>query len=259
MRSSTLSSFAGQAALPGGKADSLSESAWDTARREAYEEIGLAVNDQQLPFPFKIEHLCQLPINLARTELGVMPCVAFLHAQDADSKVTADVESNMIPRLDAKEVAAVFSAPFHNFLYAEDEGNSEELSALPGNPSDWYKGTWTYWHESPWRMHNFRVPVTSRTVARPRPKGRDQKLATERLKEIKQKGSVRRFRVFGMTARILVDAARIAYQQEPEFEHNSHFGDEDIIHRLQKLGRLGEIRKPGEELTREVLEKAAKI
>jgi hypothetical protein len=48
------------------------------------------------------------------------------------------------------------------------------------------------------------------------------------------------YRIFGMTARIIVDAARVAYAQEPEFEHNSHFGDEEMIAKLRQLGRLGE-------------------
>jgi hypothetical protein len=51
----------------------------------------------------------------------------------------------------------------------------------------------------------------------------------------------------------------VAYGQEPEFEHNSHFGDEDMIRRLQKIGRLSEIRRPGDELKREDLVKAAKM
>lgn len=48
------------------------------------------------------------------------------------------------------------------------------------------------------------------------------------------------YRIFGMTARIIVDAARVAYAQEPEFEHNSHFGDEEMIVQLRQLGRLQE-------------------
>lgn len=65
-----------------------------------------------------------------------------------------------------------------------------------------------------------------------------------------------RYRVFGMTARILVDAARVAYGVEPAFEHNSHFGDEDMIERLMRIGRLGAEKKQGEVLTRDVMMKA---
>lgn len=58
--------------------------------------------------------------------------------------------------------------------------------------------------------------------------------------------TMNRFRVFGMTARILVDASRLAFGREPDFEHNSHFGDEDIIGRLIREGQLGDRPKKGE-------------
>jgi hypothetical protein len=61
-----------------------------------------------------------------------------------------------------------------------------------------------------------------------------------------------------MTARILVDAARVAYATEPEYEHNSHFGDEDMMAKLMQIGRLNAIRKEGETLTRDVMMEAAK-
>jgi hypothetical protein len=35
-----------------------------------------------------------------------------------------------------------------------------------------------------------------------------------------------------------VDVARIAYNEEPEFEHNSHSGDEELIRKLRGMGRL---------------------
>jgi hypothetical protein len=62
-----------------------------------------------------------------------------------------------------------------------------------------------------------------------------------------------------MTARIIVDAARLAFNTEPRFEHNSHFGDEAMIDRLRRLGKLAAIRKASDELTRETMEKAAKL
>ena len=66
MRASTLSSYSGQAALPGGKADE-GETAFECARREAEEEIGLRRGVAALPPPFKVEHLCEMPTNLAKT------------------------------------------------------------------------------------------------------------------------------------------------------------------------------------------------
>ena len=294
MRSASLSSYSGHAALPGGKSEE-GETAFDTARRESSEEIGLPRRAAALPKPFRVEHLCEMPTNLAKTELVVRPCVAFMHSYDEETGEDASVAEKLIPRLDAQEVAAVFSAPFKNFLSDKDLPDEEDL---PGKPRDWYKGMWTDWHESRWRMHNFfvsslyftalslpssnlvpqhviacssrprdphfvpsavlfstdsfQVPVTNQTVTKPK-KNQDQKDTADHLEALE------RYRVFGMTARILVDAARFAYAQEPSFEHNSHFGDEDMIRRLRKIGRLGDIRKPTDELTKDDLKKAANL
>ena len=121
----------------------------------------------------------------------------------------------MIPRLDAKEVAAVFSAPFHNFLRAEDE--IKEGEKPPGKPSDWYSGSWTEWHEGRWRMHHFYVPINNQVVAKPRRREGGLSAIAEQPEEEEDAGLIR-YKVWGMTARILVDAARLAYGEEPNFE-----------------------------------------
>ncbi|KAI0391672.1 hypothetical protein F5Y17DRAFT_439667 [Xylariaceae sp. FL0594] len=270
MRAASLRNFSGHAAFPGGKADSLSETPYQIARREAWEEIGLPMDDNKLPSPFRIEPLCSLPCSLAKTELVVRPCVAFLHAdrktsssKKVDYEVTAD--EAMIPRLDAKEVAAVFSAPFANFLRRADEEPREGDPPLP--PGHWYDGRWINWQSDPWRVHNFHVPVHNQRVSKPRKVNRvlnKQPPAEELLEKKKyssssssvdsphnahngdekeqeeqeeEKESIQRFLVWGMTGRILVDAARIAYAKEPEFEHNAHFGDEALIADLEDGGR----------------------
>ena len=248
MRSASLSSYSGNAALPGGKAEE-GETAFETARREASEEIGLPRRDASLPPPFRIEQLCEMPTNLARTELVVRPCVCLVHSHDEATGQDASVAEKLIPRLDAREVAAVFSAPFKNFLYDQDLPGEIDL---PGSPHDWYKGLWVDWHQSRWRMHNFFVPVTNQTVTKPKTND-DQRATADHLE------SLDRYRVFGMTARILVDAARFAYSQEPTFEHNSHFGDEDMINRLRRIGRLGDIRRPTDIITKEDIRKAANL
>jgi hypothetical protein len=185
----------------------------------------------------------------------------------------------MIPRLDPKEVAAVFTAPFHSFLKKEwDEQHGPAPVQKDGKPEKWYRGAWTDWHESRWRMHNFYIPRPpptsktnpSRSSSKPRasaqghgvvdsqgrdvePDGDDPRPATSSVDEVSS------FRVFGMTARILVDAARVAYGEEPDFEHNSHFGDEEMIGRLLRMGRLSEKRGKGEVLTNDLLRAASKI
>lgn len=226
-----------------------------TARREAFEEIGLPMDDDKLPPGYSVEHLTELPANLAMTELGVRPCVAYLKAPESTGKndKQADVARDFLPKLDAREVAAVFTAPFQNFLKEKDI-DVETRRQVPG---EWYKGSWHSWQETAWRMHQFHVPVTPSTVflARtptrytdPRPSSSQP---TAQDSESRKTEAPRRpadstlqpplpkkfyanapdalhqprYRVFGMTARIMVDCARVAYGEEPEYEHNSNFGD----------------------------------
>ncbi|KAK2748349.1 hypothetical protein FQN57_001007 [Myotisia sp. PD_48] len=259
IRAGTLKSYPGQAALPGGKADSSTETPFQTARREAHEEIGLPNIGQEFPSPFWVEHLCELPTNLARTELAVRPCVALLHSHNEETGEDADPEEAFMPQLDAKEVAAVFTGPFHNFLRKLDEPRGEDDHKLPGKPTDWYEGSWTNWNTSWWRMHHFFVPITNQKVTKPRKKNKEQDAAIANLEQEEVSFGLERYRVFGMTARILVDAARVAYDENPDFEHNSHFGDEDMISRLQRLGRFNPVVKRDDILTAEIFEKASKL
>lgn len=277
IRSATLKNYAGHAALPGGKADSVNESAWATARREAEEEIGLPREDYGLG-KWTLEPLAELPANLAVTELGVRPCVGFLKPRDGNEE-ELDPARDLLPRLDAREVECVFTAPFEGFLMEEDE-DERIRKTVEGK---WYQGTWVSWHEERWRMHQFYVPkglvfrsksgeegIGESLVVREEQRGgeraegeEEHKLEMKKTKKRPADGSVNtpdeaRFRVFGMTARILVDAARVAYGREPEFEHNSHFGDEDMIAKLMKVGRLSPIKRAGDGLTREVMQKAKK-
>jgi 8-oxo-dGTP pyrophosphatase MutT (NUDIX family) len=243
---------AGQAALPGGKADDLSETPFQTARREAFEEIGLPLTDSKLPPPFRIEHLCQLPTNFARTELGVRPCVAFLspHPDYPKDKPIPSVEGTLIPRLDAREVAAVFTAPLYNFLKEKDPSDTPEHR--------WYEGLWMDWNSTRWRFHNFYVPVAGQRVAWALPTSTSPAVGSSSLpyRDIPQaanaareaRDATKRFRVFGMTGRIMVDAARVAYDERPEFDVTEHLGDEDMIGKMLGEGRLGPLlrKRPGD-------------
>ncbi|RDA87310.1 hypothetical protein CP532_2623 [Ophiocordyceps camponoti-leonardi (nom. inval.)] len=247
MRAASLRNFSGHAALPGGKADDVDETPFQIARREAFEEIGLPIDDDRLPSPFRIEPLCMLPPSLARTHLVVRPCVAFLHADRSSSGQGPDesllVEESMIPRLDAREVAALFSAPLYNFLKVED------LPPPPGQllpPGHWYDGAWTSWKNHSWRVHNFYVPVNNQRVMRPRRRssassggggGTGPRVASN--DEERFEG---RLKVWGMTGRLLVDAARIAYDEKPEMEHNDSYGDLDVIMTAVAEGALDDVR-----------------
>jgi coenzyme A diphosphatase NUDT7 len=92
-----------------------------------------------------------------------------------------------------------------------------EGETVPGKREDWYSGSWTDWHEGKWRMHNFFVPINNQTVAKPRVREGGQAAIAEQLDEEEEEGLMR-YKVWGMTARMLVDAARVAYEEEPEFE-----------------------------------------
>ena len=83
------------------------------------------------------------------------PCVALLHSYDEATGANEDPEVSLIPKLDAREVAAVFTAPFHNFLRSKDE---VEQQVEGENPDEWYQGAWTEWHQSNWRSKS--VPLS---------------------------------------------------------------------------------------------------
>ncbi|KAF3769278.1 hypothetical protein M406DRAFT_337523 [Cryphonectria parasitica EP155] len=262
MRAATLRSFSGHAAFPGGKADTLEETPYQIARREAWEEIGLPVDDTKIPAPFRIEHLCCLPHSLAKTELAVRPCVALLHSDDQPAgaggaaQPSPTVDESLMPRLDPKEVAAVFSGPLHNFLLAEDEvlpGDRERGVQIP--PGKWYEGKWIEFKDVPWRAHYFYVPVTHQRVTKP--KEREDGLAALAESVEEQEEEAARYMVWGMTGRMLVDTARIAYGEEPEFEHNKHYGDEALLEALAGAGKLYEKkRRPEGEMAPEEVKKA---
>ncbi len=248
------------------------------------------MSDHKLPAGYSVEHLTELPANLAMTELGVRPCVAYLKAPAPSPQNTdPDAGRDILPTLDAREVSAVFTAPFYNFLREKDL----DPETAKDTPGEWYKGSWHSWHETAWRMHQFFVPVSPSTVFladyKRRKEENEANMKASSSSNTPSKSAVRskgpssksstsfqpplprsfysmagdalaqpRYRVFGMTARILVDCARVAYGEEPEYEHNSHFGDEEMMERLIKIGRLSPIRKEGETLTREVMVEASK-
>ncbi|KAL1861699.1 8-oxo-dGTP diphosphatase [Diaporthe australafricana] len=243
------------------RAASLRSFSDQIARREAWEEIGLPLDDSRIPKPFRIEHLCCLPHSLAKTELAVRPCVALLHSDDdpaTPASPSPTVDESLMPRLDAKEVAAVFSGPLHNFLLAEDEvpPGAEEAKRRELLPKGkWYEGRWGEFHGAPWRVHYFYVPVNHQRVTKPKVREGGLAAIAEQLEEEEEDAG--RYMVWGMTGRMLVDAARVAYAREPEFEHNKHFGDEAIIEKLAGAGRLTEKKRPAAvELAQEEAKKA---
>ncbi|MCJ1380378.1 hypothetical protein MMC17_003481 [Xylographa soralifera] len=211
-----------------GKADTLEETPIKTARREALEEIGLPCDERNLPSHLQLEHLCELPSYCALTELGVRPCVAFLHTGDD----ALNAEEGLMPRPEPKEVAAIFCAPLPKFLSDRDDMGRDAKTG-----SEWYKAFWGTWFNTRVRVHQFNVPRRS--------KERD---AAQDI-----------YKVFGMTARMILDTARLAYAEDPSFEYEPRIGDENVLHKLLKSGRFSVEKTPGSLITSDDAAVVAKL
>ncbi|SGY99254.1 BQ5605_C034g11276 [Microbotryum silenes-dioicae] len=152
-RSKTLRTFPGHVALPGGKMEAGDMNLEATARREAFEEVGLPYNTE------KIRYLTTLPPYLARNLLLVTPVVVFV------------IDYSLKPELNADEVDTVFSFPLSGFL--SDTGSDPSLTnAVPKDVVTGQKPYHTYadyeWFDSvPSRFHSFETnhkPVTGLTA-----------------------------------------------------------------------------------------------
>ncbi|THU78981.1 hypothetical protein K435DRAFT_832182 [Dendrothele bispora CBS 962.96] len=97
-RASTLRSFAGDTSLPGGKMDPEDRTIEDTARREAFEEIGLPVDKKKAPL------LCIFEPFWVEKQLVVTPVVVLI------------LDTSLRPILNHSEVASLFSHPLASFL-----------------------------------------------------------------------------------------------------------------------------------------------
>lgn len=216
-----------------------------------------------MPAPFRVEHLCELPAQLSATEQVVRPCVAFLHTDSSSSSSssgktgigpgleTKEESPMMIPKLNVAEVAAVFSAPLHRFLSSRVEGNAKESLIR-------HESKWQTWNGGRWLMHNFFVPKGS---VRDDDDDDDSSSSSssgrrnEQLPQQVEKDGEEYYKVWGMTARILIDSARIAYDEDPEFEHTKEFGEEAMVQCLIRRGRLTGERQIGAKMPRGQVEK----
>ncbi|KAI1795055.1 NUDIX hydrolase domain-like protein [Ganoderma leucocontextum] len=101
-RASQLRTYAGDTVLPGGKWEPRDKSYEWTARREAFEEVGLPLDYTKVPL------LCVLEPVLTMNSLIVIPVVVLI------------LDNTVQPVLNQAEVAALFSHPLNGFLRDSD-------------------------------------------------------------------------------------------------------------------------------------------
>lgn len=186
-RSMRLRSHGGDTALPGGRFEPTDPDLEYTARREAFEETGLPIDAH------KAIKLCELPPFLSANELVVTPFVMLL------------TDHTIQPHLNPREVDSLFSLPLVSFLYHDPPlamrpslrlsptPDPEALKHMPANEvsviSDWHTCRDILWlGGNRIRRHTFwdeRNPIR------------------------------------GLTSDILIEAASIAYAEQPRFSQNS--------------------------------------
>lgn len=170
-RGANLSSFSGQVALPGGKADMAEESVYAVARREAFEEIGLPLDDPS------IEYVATLPTYLSRNMLAVQPTIAYISSPPgtAPENLPAAFHSDSMPPVlepirqrlkeinsanpdETAEVAEVFSVTLNELLYK---------NSSTGTNKSWHKYKPVHWGSLRWPLHDFAVMRESKQLGEP--------------------------------------------------------------------------------------------
>ncbi|KAJ1306821.1 hypothetical protein OPQ81_007807 [Rhizoctonia solani] len=205
-RSLALRTYGGDTSLPGGRMEPKDRSIEDTARREAFEEIGLPIDK------WRIKLLCTLEPFLSGNNLIVTPVVVLIKDQ------------SLKPKLNAPEVDLLFTHPLRAFLYEDPPASLFPLGSHP--PSDGairpkrprFSGT----------SYNARGPAAYPPPEQPAvaPYHSYVDVAWGPAKEPvrfhrfltgREEQGVKP--IFGLTASILLQAAIIAYNpQQPDFQ-----------------------------------------
>ncbi|EGN94964.1 hypothetical protein SERLA73DRAFT_187238 [Serpula lacrymans var. lacrymans S7.3] len=124
-RSAELRSYAGDTSLPGGKVEAQDKTLEDTARREAFEEVGIVQDKEKVPL------LCVMEPFLAGNQTIVTPVVVLI------------LDKTLQPILNVSEVASIFSHPLVSFLSSDPPFPSEpetvEVSYHTARDHTWSK------------------------------------------------------------------------------------------------------------------------
>ncbi|AQZ17496.1 PCD1 (YLR151C) [Zygosaccharomyces parabailii] len=229
-RSKGLSSFPGHISLPGGKADTVEESFEGVARREAEEEIGLPQDAEilQQQFGMAIENTCKdMPCYLSRTFLSVKPLVCFLHtveqsASDADLPLDG---RRFTAALDPGETSSIFSVPLLDMiahLLPKHVKYREEYID--------FKTHFPQWGGLKWPLRHYYYPA-------------ENPFDVDWLNDIQDNSSCDELErtqgkrdLWGLTANILYDVARIAQGIVTSKDGSFDIGHEELIYGLKEFG-----------------------
>ncbi|KAH7905894.1 hypothetical protein BJ138DRAFT_704756 [Hygrophoropsis aurantiaca] len=126
-RSADLREYGGDTALPGGKVDPQDLTIEDTARREAFEEIGLPQDRTRVPL------LCIMEPFLAGNMMVVTPVVVLI------------LDKTLQPNLNEAEVTSIFAHPLASFLSetppsAPERAPTRSYHTFTDVPSRWSEG-----------------------------------------------------------------------------------------------------------------------
>nr|GAT47921.1 predicted protein [Mycena chlorophos] len=138
-RSARLRTYAGDTSLPGGKVEDGDKTIEDTARREAFEEIGLPIDRDKVPL------LAILDPILAWNNLIVTPVVVLI------------LDKTLQPVLNADEVASIFSHPLSGFFSSTPPfpSSPSQADAVPYHRSHEWLSTGPNNTQQVYRVHIF--------------------------------------------------------------------------------------------------------
>lgn len=255
-RSSQLRNFPGHISLPGGKADSETETEWQVSRREMEEEIGISADNEKLKknFGFSIDHLKVLPCYLSRTFLAVRPCVGFMRF--GNDVLESELIHNLTLTLNPGESSGIFSCPLRDFLHPTvDEEPSESIERQSHS---------VHWGSIPWNLRSYIFPqrklneptwlrdiqdlleedyseedeIAKREQTPPTSGSSEKTLKKQKLSLWGRLGSRRDsetqeriYDVWGLTANILHDLAKITYGHAGGIQ-----GEEELIYSVWHHG-----------------------
>lgn len=229
-RSKRLNTFSGHISLPGGKADNEHETFETVARREAEEEIGFPQDPEVLHrlFGMKMENVClEIPCYLTRTFLSVKPLVCFLsNAEHTGLPEDSTLDgSRFTAALNPGETSSIFSVPLidmmAHLLPTGNQYHAEYIDRKEFLPN---------WGELRWRLRHYYYPS-------------ENPCDVEWLNDIEDNSSCDELErtqgtrdLWGLTAKILYDVARIAGGIVTSNDQKYDIGHEELIYGLREFG-----------------------